>query len=198
MKIRMLLAGLLLLASATAVFAEGPYLGIAAGTSFFHDSDLKDPGFPTETVNFDPGYGLNLTAGYDFNGARLEGEFCYRKADVDTISGPGGTFAVFGGDMAVTGFMVNGILDIKTGSKVTPYIGGGLGILNAELNDNGFSSDDSAVGYQLLAGVGIRLDRNITLDISYRLQGAAEDFNVDGTEISYLSSSIFAGVRFNF
>jgi len=198
MKIRLLLAGLLLMASTSSAFAAGPYLGIAAGASFFHDSDLNEPGFPTDTVSFDPGYGFSLSGGYNFNGARIEGEFGYKNADVDTISGPGGSFAVVGGDMAITSFMINGLFDIKTQSNVTPYLGAGIGILNGEVNDNGFEADDTVAGYQLIAGIGLGLDRNTTLDFSYRLQGAAEDFNVEGSEISYLSSSIYAGIRFNF
>jgi hypothetical protein len=41
MKIRMLLAGLLLVALATSAFADGPYIGAAGGVIIFHDSNMS-------------------------------------------------------------------------------------------------------------------------------------------------------------
>ena len=92
----------------------------------------------------------------------------------------------------------NGYFDIKTESAVTPFIGGGVGLLNAEMNDNGYKTDDSVLGYQIIAGAGFTVNKNVTIDISYRFQGAASDFNIDGGKVSYMSSSIFGGLRLNF
>ena len=87
MKIRILLAGLLFAASAAPAFAAGPYVGVAGGVSLIHDSDVSYPGGPTDTVTYDTGYGFNGSLGYNFDGARLELEYGYKAADVDTYAG---------------------------------------------------------------------------------------------------------------
>lgn len=197
-KISAIVAGIILLASTSSVFAAGPYIGAAAGVSIFHDSDINYPGDPTVTASYDTGLGFNLNAGYNFDGARIEGEFGYKEADVEHLSALGTTVNYSGLDETIMSFMVNGYYDIKTKSAVTPYLGVGLGLINAELNDNGYKQDDTVFGYQLIAGAGFSINKNVTLDISYRLQGAASDFNIDGSDVSYLSSSILGGVRFNF
>lgn len=194
MKIRVLLAGLLLLASTASSFAAGPYIGVAGGVSIIHDSDYTIPGYYSETIGYDTGYGLNLSAGYNFDGFRLEGEYGYKAADVKDISG----YSYSGADASFNSFMVNGYYDIKTNSAATPFIGAGLGLINGELNDNGYTVDDTVMGYQLLAGVGFDLNKNVTLDVSYRLQGAASDFEKYGEKISYLSSNFYGGIRYKF
>lgn len=186
------------MASTSSAFATGPYIGAAGGVSIIHDSDINYPGDPTVTASYKTGFGLNLNAGYNFDGGRLEGEFGYKKADVDKLSALGSSVSLSGTDATVMSYMVNGYYDIKTESAVTPYIGAGLGLINAEMNDNGYKKDDTVFGYQIIAGVGISVNKNVTLDISYRFQGAASDFNIDGSDVSYMSSNILGGVRFNF
>ena len=194
MKIRILLAGLLFVASAASVFAAGPYVGVAGGVSLIHDSDVSSTGEPTFEVTYDTGYGINASVGYNFDGARLELEYGYKEADMDTVAG----YSVSGWDATFMSYMVNGYFDIKTQAAVTPYIGAGIGLINGEMNDNGYKSDDTVFGYQLMAGLGIALDRNVTIDLSYRFQGAGEDLNIWGADQEYMSSSFFAGVRVNF
>ncbi|MDD2580935.1 MAG: outer membrane beta-barrel protein [Desulfuromonadaceae bacterium] len=194
MRIRVLLAGLLLFASTASAFAAGPYVGVAGGVSIIHDSDDTAPGYYDATIAYDTGYGFNLSAGYNFDGFRLEGEYGYKAADIKDISG----YSYSGADASFNSFMVNGYYDIKTNSAVTPFIGAGLGLIYGELNDNGYTVDDTVPGYQLIAGVGFDLNKNVTLDVSYRLQGAATDFEKDGEKISYLSSNVYAGIRYKF
>lgn len=194
MKIRILLAGLLLATSATSGFAAGPYVGVAGGVSLIHDSDVDEPGYGTFEVEYDTGYGFNASLGYNFDGARLEFEYGYKEADIDTVEG----YSVSNWDATFMSYMVNGYLDIKNQSAVTPYLGAGLGFINGEIDDNGFEDDDTVFGYQLMAGLGIALNRNVTIDLSYRFQGAGEDLNIWGADQEYMSSSFFAGVRVNF
>jgi len=197
-KISLVLAGVLLLASTSSVLAAGPYIGAAGGVSIIHDSDVNYPGDPTVTVSYKTGYALNLSAGYNFDGARVEGEFGYKKADIDKASALGTSVNIDGSDATIMSYMVNGYYDIKTGSAVTPYIGAGLGMINGEMNDNGYKKDDTVLGYQIIAGVGFNVNKNVAIDISYRFQGAAADFNIDGSDVSYMSSNLLGGVRFNF
>lgn len=198
MKIRVLLTGLLLAVSAASASAAGPYIGAAGGASFFHDSDMRAPDTPTMTAGYDTGPGFSLSTGARFDGGRIEGEYGYRTSDLDKLSASGESISVTGVDITVKSFMINGYFDFNAESAVTPFVGGGFGLMNYELKGNGGSEDASTFGYQLIAGVGFNLNKTVTLDASYRFQGAASDFEKDGKKISYMSSSLFGGVRLNF
>ena len=195
----MLLSGILMVASSSGAFAAGAYIGVAGGASIFHDSDVKTAGYPTVTASYKTGGGVNINAGASFDGGgRIEGEFGYKKADLDKFSVGGHSASATGVDATIYSYMINGLYDFKTQSAFTPYIGGGVGFLKASMNDNGYKTDDTALGYQLIVGAGIVVNPTVTIDISYRLQGAASDFNIDGSDVSYLSSNIYGGLRFNF
>lgn len=198
MKIKIMLAGLFLAVSATSAFAVVPYVGVAGGVSLIHDSDLDISGLPTITASYDTGFGFDVSGGVKFAGGRVEGEFGYKKADIDELSGPGGSVSVNGADLTVMSYMINGYIENPKESNINPYLGAGLGLINGELEVPGGKGDDTVVGYQLMVGVGSKLSKNVTLDISYRFQGAADEFNVDGADITYHSSNIYAGIRFNF
>jgi opacity protein-like surface antigen len=193
-----LLAGLLLVVSSTSVFAAGPYVGAAGGVSIFHDSDFNSPGFPTVKASYDTGFGFNLNGGYNFDGFRVEGEFGYKASDLDKASALdlNGTF--INSDATIMSYMVNGLYDYKNTSAFTPFIGAGLGLINGEFNFNGNKVEDTVFGYQLIAGVGYALNRNVTIDVSYQFQGAASDFEKNGDKFSYMSSNVYGGVRYNF
>ena len=184
--IKGLLVGLLLALSTSTAFAAGPYVGVAGGVSIVHDSDVS--GY-SNAVKYDTGVGFNVSVGAGSEGGgRFEGEFGYKTAGIKNTST----------DAAVMSFMANGYYDIKSESTVTPYFGAGLGLLNGELKVGNYKADDTVFGYQLMVGTGISVSKAITLDLSYRLQGAATDFNIAGAKVSYMSSNIYGGLRFNF
>ena len=85
---------------------------------------------------------------------------------------------------------------------MTPYVGAGLGLLHGELDIQGSQQDiqiDKTVfGYQVAVGTGFEVDKNITLNIGYKFQGAGSDFSKNGISLAYLSSNFFAGFRYNF
>lgn len=199
MKFRLLLTALLVVASATSALAVGPYVGAGVGVSIVHDSDVRVLGFTgTATANYDTGFGFNLSGGYNFDPVRIEGEFGYKKASVNKISGPGGSVNINDTDITVMSYMFNGYYDIKTQSAITPFIGAGLGILHGEFSEPGDNTDDTSFGYQFSVGAAYKVNKNVDLDLSYRFQGAASDFAKNGVSISYHSSNIFGGIRYNF
>jgi opacity protein-like surface antigen len=199
MKTRALVVALLLVISATSALAAGPYIGASGGASMVHDSDLSEP-VGSGTVEYDTGFGFNVSAGYNFDPVpvRVEFEFGYKTADVDRFEAYGFSLPADGADIRVLSYMVNGFYDIKTKSAFTPYIGAGLGLLNGEFNDNFSSADDTVFGYQLIVGAAYNVNKNLAIDLSYHFQGAAEDFSVNGQDVSYMSSNIMAGLRYNF
>ena len=197
MKIRALLVGLLLLASTTSAIAAGPYIGAAGGVSIFHDSDIKDTG-TTSNLEYDTGYGFNISAGYNFDPIRVEFEFGYKQANLDKITTNGVSASETDDDATVMSYMANAYYDFKTNSPFTPYIGAGLGMINAEFKSPDFKEDDTVFGYQVAVGAAYNINKNIALDVSYRFQGAASDIKIEGSDVSYMSSNIMAGLRYNF
>ncbi|MFW2850620.1 outer membrane protein [Sphingomonas sp. TX0543] len=91
-------------------------------------------------------------------------------------------------------------VDIPTGGRVTPYVGGGAGIGGYEVGGEG----KARFAWQLGAGLAVDLSRNIALTIDYRhrqISGARivdEDFPSAGLNIGKVKTNTFsAGLRFN-
>lgn len=199
MKITWLLAGLLVAASATSAMAAGPYVGTSVGPSFFHDSDVSDPFAGNANVSYDTGFVFNFAGGYRFDsGVRLEGEYGYKKADISNLSLGGITYTTSDSDLSVMSFMVNAFYDINLNSPFTPFVGAGIGALRGNVSTSGQDFDDTVFGYQLSAGISYAATKNVNFDLSYRFEGAASDFNMDGSDLSYHSSNILVGVRYTF
>ena len=228
-------------AGAQAQTYQGLYGSIGAGlTEILEDRDFETPGeglvTPVDSeLDYDDGIGVSSAIGYAFgNGFRSELEFTYRQNDArfvapDFVNGQLGGFSGFPasgltGEAKSYGFMANLLYDFhqikQNNSKlpITPYIGGGVGALIADIEIaasnpsaiNGLtplSIDDSRglLAAQGIAGVGIELAENLVLDLSYRylattkrqFDGAFAGF--DSTVNTNLDShNFFAGLRWNF
>jgi len=198
MNLRGILTGLVLSVSASTAMAAGPYVSASGGVSIIHDQDLKRPFGRTDTAELKPGYGFDVSAGYNFDPIRVEFEFGYKNADVDKFTSAGVSVPSSGSSTTIMSCMVDAYYDLKNNSKFTPYVGVGLGALYGEFEDPGFKSHDTVFGYQLIVGAAYNVTQNVSIDLSYRFQGAASDFEISGTEVSYMSSNIMAGLRYNF
>jgi len=196
-------------------FAAGPYMSISAGGTWLEDADLgyNDPFLIDDELEFDTGFNVGLAGGYDYGMTRLEAEIAYRMNDVDQINSEGETFSV-DGDISALSFMLNGYLDLVTGSPVTPYIGAGLGVANVAANrvkvnvpgigELSFIDDDDTVfAYQFSAGIAFALDRSMALDLGYRYFATLEpefddELAFGGLEAEYNSHNVSLGLRINF
>lgn len=197
MKKTLLLAASFLALTSVTAFAEGPYIAGDLGIAIFHDSDIKPAGFATETAEFDSAFGFDIAVGFSLKeNIRAEAEIGYRKADVDTVDG----INVGGGNsLGVTSYMVNGYYDFtQLKLPVKPYVGLGLGFLDGKVKAPGFSESDTVFGYQLMLGVSLPINRNFSVNAGYKLQGTFNDFEVQGDEVSYSSSNLLLGARYNF
>lgn len=193
-----MLIALLLSALTTNALAAGPYVGASGGVSFFHDQDIKYSSGSTSTSELKTGYGLNIGAGYNFDPVRIEAELGYKKADVDNFKSGNVISTGIGSDSRIASYMINAYYDFKNNSKFTPFAGIGLGALNGTFRSPGYESNDVVFGYQLIVGSSYDVTKHFGLDLSYRFQGGASDFKISGSEVSYMSSNIIAGLRYNF
>ena len=180
----------------------GPYMSGQMGISFLSDSDLTEPGFATETFEFDPGFAVGFAGGYNFGMFRLEGELGYQINDIDQLSMPGGRINT-NGDMTALSFMANGYFDFVNSSPFTPYITAGIGIARLDINDLAIGpvyvgdKDDTVFAYQVGVGVAFTINKNMAGDFKYRYF-ATDDPDFDGSEGEYASHNIYGGFRFNF
>jgi OmpA-OmpF porin, OOP family len=100
------------------------------------------------------------------------------------------------GDISSWGVMANGYYDFANGSAFKPFIGAGVGYVNVRL-ENGGREDDSVFAYQLMAGCGYALNKDVIFDLQYRYF-SADDPDFDGFELDYVTHNVMAGLRFSF
>ena len=105
--------------------------------------------------------------------------------------------------------MLNVFYDFDTGTKFTPYIGGGIGIAHLKVKirtDEGkVSKSDNSFAYQLGAGVAYAVTDSIALDLSYRYTDSGSmtvrEYSLedaDKTKIDSTAQEILFGVRYTF
>jgi len=204
-----LLLALLWASTATAQEAGRFYGGIHAGALFVQDSDVELGG-ASGTLKFDPGFSVGGFGGYRFgNGVRLEGEYTYRRADVDDLCGGGAcisqTTASLDGHVDAHALMANIWFEPRVGAYLLPYVGGGLGVgfvsADGSVSNNGITlsgdSSDTVFAYQVGAGVGYELFDHYVLSIDYRYW-ATSDPNFDGVDAEIATHNIMVGGRYQF
>ena len=192
---------------AAPALAAGPYVGGQAGAVFLSDSTVSDSGGGSADIKFDTGYGVGVFGGYDYGTWRLEGEFTYRLNDNKEVT-DGGITDPIGGDTSSMALMLNAYYDFRMVSPTfVPYIGAGIGgaRVATEVTDLGVTViDDSDIvfAYQLAAGVGFVVNKQVTIDLGYKYFATADpsfEFTGGGTlDGEYKSHNVFLGLRYSF
>ncbi len=190
------------------------YAGLRGGAVFTNNTefDLKLASVSTEYGA--PGFYGSAMAGYDLsggrgNGWRLEAELAYLRSSVDTHTVTGlGSLDGTGTRSALIGF-ANAYYDLAMTENARIFLGGGIGIANVGLNDQGtaptgtvLNSSATAFAWNLTSGVNLALSSNLDFELGYRylrIENAGLTA-VDGTSNSVDSSDhiVFAGVRYKF
>lgn len=168
------------------------YVGLHGGWSM--DDEYDATGGDVET---DGGYILGASLGYVpptelpfFNMTRYELEYSFRSNDVEA---PGS------GEVEAQTAMANMLVDFDNTTNWTPYVGGGLGMANIELDGD----DDSVFAWQLMAGLDYEPESlpMTVWGLRYRYLGAQDaDIATAGTttELEYDNHSVEATARFRF
>lgn len=184
---------------------SGFYISGAGAATFFQDVEVEE----LVDVNLKTGFGAFGGLGYDFGYFRAEGEFGYRKNNIDSLSGFGLTVDA-SGDATVTSGMANLYYDFAMQDpKWSPYIGGGIGYARVSVNDVEVAGvpvlddDDSALAGQAMVGLAYAISDSVEIFGGYRF------FLTDSLKLRDTSSSendvkglrihqAEAGVRFRF
>ena len=193
---------LFMLPAASFSAAPRPYISGQLGVAFLADSDVTEPGYYTETLEFDPGFATTFAGGANFGMFRVEGEIGYQINDIDRVTGGGYSYNA-NADVYCLSFLVNGYIDFVNRSRFTPYISAGIGIANVGVesdyyyDSDYYDDDDTVFAYQVGAGVAYAINRNMTLDLKYRFF-ATEDPNLYGSKAEFKSHNIYFGFRYTF
>jgi opacity protein-like surface antigen len=198
----------------------GAYVSGFIGVSVPGDSDVTTDYFDNspsvrDQVEFDPGINIGGTGGYDFGYVRLEGEVSYKYSEISSLYDQTNNVRYHNpdGSLGVSAFMANVFFDLHNESRVTPYLGGGIGFAVLNLSDTFGTSaagreylygedDDAVFAYQVGAGVEIALNRIYSLDIGYRYFGTdTANFNNDfdqASRMKFESHNVIVGFRATF
>lgn len=225
MKNRIVILAVLTLSSMPAFcFAEefkpGPYVAAYLNVSIPDKADAKQQSsagsaVTSDRMTLDASGGSSLVGGYDFGCLRLEGELGFKRFKVSSVSRSDGSNFDTDGNVNIFSTMVNGYLDYRNSTRLTPYIGGGIGFAALSIeNTYGtntqsgavsklyHSNDDIVFAYQAGAGLDIAINRHFSVDVGYRYFGTARtDFDKDypkATGIKLNSHDVVAGLRYRF
>lgn len=186
---------------------KGPFVGIMGGVNFSDDQDISGvgPGI-NRNVDTDTGWAVLPSIGYRYgNGVRTEFELGYRDNDVDSVSGA----ANGSGDITAKSAMLNLLYDVDTGSRVMPYIGGGIGYAQVDYDArpvgvglNRVSDEDNVFAYQGIAGLSYWVNETVEVAAEYRYFATQDpDFRTSAgvpVEGEYDSHAALIGLRWNF
>lgn len=178
--------------SALAAAADTPlYASLSLFSVFSDDQDMDLNGSKIADIDLDTGIGFSGALGYQFSNFRAEMELAYRDNDVTITSSPVNNI---GGNLDSLALMLNGYYDVKTHSRITPYIGAGVGMVDVD-------GIDTVFAYQGMVGASYSLNPTNDVFLGYRYFGAdtVED-NVSTGKVGfdYDSHNIELGYRLHF
>lgn len=197
----------------------GFYVGLGGGLNLLSDSDFDILGSVNVDNDYDPGFVISGTAGYDFGnvwkygGLRGEAELSYRENDIDThnVAALGGDQPGSTGEASTMAIMLNALHDFETGTRFRPYLGGGVGFAWNDLDNYGIRAvpnvlddDDSGFAWQLIAGVGYDLTDNVVIAADYRYFSTNADVTSSAAtgsqsnDVDLDSHSVMLSVRYRF
>lgn len=188
-RILVLAAGLALPLTAHAEWYAGPALMVGL-TETTNEREIAT-GLATNIGNRTDTGGATVGAsgilGYDMSESdipvsiELSGNWRARHDQFLTYDVGGTTFGMKS-NVQTFDFMVSGLYDIPLGTKVQPFIGGGVGVTYATLDNNFLAAgntpledtDTTNFTWQLQGGVKYPLDDSMKLRVDYRYVDAGE------------------------
>lgn len=142
----------------------------------------------------DSGFMPRISAGYDFGDFRVAGDYTHYKSISEGVREDNSSLDV---KVKARGVGVSAIYDIPLQSNFQPYVGARVAVnkVKAEAtatvaNARGHSSEsETKVGYGLMAGLGYKINNNLTIDGGYRYNRLDSDLK---------AHEVSAGLRYTF
>lgn len=196
----------------------GFYGTIGIGGSWANDvtGNVNRRNKPNRNVELETegGFSLDAGIGYDFGAFRTELTYVYNRTAVDDISRSRNWESTRTNGGNQNGIMASAYWDINTGTRWTPYIGGGIGWINQSMGNNTLektrngnvvnrintgSGSDDLFGWQAKAGVAYGVNWNTDIYAEAVYQGA-ESFRAGRTSYEALNNNwgFKIGARYRF
>lgn len=180
------------------------------------DSDGNVSDFGSLDSKSDSAFGGSFAVGYDLQQnmnipIRAEIEYALRSESKGKYSRPyddGSGLIKGSGSMnfKVQSVFLNIYYDIETGTKFTPYLGGGLGVAIIDANgklqlsqddvvylDQSASNTETNFAFNLAAGVGYDVSDKLTMDLGYRYADFGEGKTGEIPVRTFLGNDSLAG-----
>jgi OmpA-OmpF porin, OOP family len=188
------------------------YIGLGGSLSYVDDSSIKEGNRKLGEVGFQSGYGVTGSLGYTpgptgtlLDYTRFEFEVGHRANDLEDFAS-GGRLNTVSGEVKSYSYMANVYFDFDTQTRVSPYVGAGLGLstMTLESSSLGVEDEDNAFAYQGMVGLGWTPENllNTVLQVGYRYHATtspsfagASGLNI---EHDYSTHNLEAGARFRF
>jgi opacity protein-like surface antigen len=196
----------------------GFYGTIGIGGSWANDvtGKVNRRNRPNRSVELETegGFSLDAGVGYDFGPFRTELTYVYNRTAVDDITRNRNWTSTRTNGGNQNGIMASAYWDINTGTRWTPYIGGGIGWINQSMGNNTLvktrggnvvnrintgSGSDDLFGWQAKAGVAYGVNWNTDIYAEAVYQGA-ESFRAGRTSYEALNNNwgFKIGARYRF
>ena len=208
------LASLVLVAPEASAGTYKPYVSVFGGAAFLsHNPHINSTGANTyDLLINNPGYIIGGTVGVDWgNQLRTELELSHARWGSDryhVYCDCDGSIYDGTSSVSATYLLGNAWYDLNHGARVTPYVGGGLGIgwANVHAGIDGGPVDFNATGLAFQVGAGIRFNVSdrVAIDAGYRFKdivGLNYSSNVSEytlTDTSLASHNFQIGLIFQF
>ena len=142
-----------------------------------------------DAASLDESFNFEIGFGYDF-GNDLRSEFTWDRNELSTATVLG---VVIPADASTDTFIVSLYKDFSNDTKITPFIGGGIG--TTSVNDS-TANWSSAFTYSLSAGASYEASENT--DVYVKVSTLYASPSVIGLEIDSNAVSAKVGVRYSF
>ena len=205
----------------------GPfYVGVFGGYTFGSELELEGHRYPYYAGDLDvqETWVAGAKFGYTLPFAKylaMEFEYKYFGSDIDrtVLYSAGSDFSALEGDVDVHSYLFNFIAKYPEG-KIHPFVGVGVGFSYVDVSatttsrESGrtytyaMSHDTTAFAWQLLAGINFEINKNFTVDLTYRYFVTSSDGDEDydwhyedsryGLETEIKASMVTVGLNFHF
>jgi opacity protein-like surface antigen len=187
---------LLMLVIPIQVFAEDrTYIKGNVGIFMLEDShgdfepENMDNGLDFGKVQSKTGYGLGFAVGRSFGPLDMELAYGYNEVNLDKFKGKefqlGGNVIPpenweIAGEVNIKTLLFNSIYNLKNTSMFTPYVGVGTGLawvggsVQETPDQDAYNFEDTKFAYQIMAGVGAEVTRNVDFLVGYKYLGMSD------------------------
>ncbi len=189
-----------------------PYLSLKMGYSKLKmGGEVSDRSVVFKTADSDDTWDVSVAAGVKFYAFRTELEYNQTLTTAKDTREFNPMYDEFiRASQSYRSLMLNGYYDIPVSTRFYPYLGAGvglaqvksrLGLLDSSNPDVEFKDNNFA--FQLMAGVGYKLNENWAIDFGYRYINNGEgEWNIDGgrqiIKFNSVEHQVTAGVRYTF